>query len=554
MPATIDLAHAGGTTGEWAGAAARGVRRVPGAHRRRRPPPAHGGTTADLRPVAERVKAMAGGPPRILVAKPGLDGHSNGAEQIAVAARDAGMEVIYQGIRLTPEQIAAVARDEDVDVVGLSILSGRHLELVPEVVRRLRDAGVDAPVDRRRHHPRGRPAAAARRRASPPSTRRRTSSSAGSWPRSPTSWNPTGPEYASGTEDGGWDQRWRWWRWSWRSPRSSSPSCADRGAAGPPSSRADDAEARMHAAQAEHGALTVTVEELERRRDAEAAPPPTPVAEPAAHRPDDRPPRRAVLRRHPQQPGGRRPPPPPPGGRGAARGRRVRRRRPPIRRSSPPTCPDTVREADIACRLDGDRCFGMVLEDTPENGAVWTVERFRRSLAAGGEHAGPAGRDRLLPGPRLRRRRAARAGVRRPRRGPPVAPGPHRGGDGDRGLTPHERSAEASAELGLAVAPVVATGILAAAGEGRRPRPRSRPASRRRGRRRRPCRRPRTPRRRRRSRRATCPRERRRVAADLELVAVVLEGLWSTVSPSVERRDADRLPVVGLVPASPRSG
>ena len=89
---------------------------------------------------------MPGGPPRLLVAKPGLDGHSNGAEQIAVAARDAGMEVVYQGIRLTPEQIAATARDEDVDVVGLSILSGitpraraRGRPLVP------RD-GVDAPV------------------------------------------------------------------------------------------------------------------------------------------------------------------------------------------------------------------------------------------------------------------------------------------------------------------------------------------------------------------------------------------------------------------------
>ena len=90
---------------------------------------------------------MAGGPPRFLVAKPGLDGHSNGAEQIAVAARDAGMEVIYQGIRLTPEQIAAVARDEDVDVIGLSILSGSHLELVPEVVAPApRAEGVDAPV------------------------------------------------------------------------------------------------------------------------------------------------------------------------------------------------------------------------------------------------------------------------------------------------------------------------------------------------------------------------------------------------------------------------
>ena len=89
---------------------------------------------------------MAGGPPRLLVAKPGLDGHSNGAEQIAVAARDAGMEVVYQGIRLTPEQIAATARDEDVDVVGLSILSGSHLELVPQIVRLLRDEGVDAAV------------------------------------------------------------------------------------------------------------------------------------------------------------------------------------------------------------------------------------------------------------------------------------------------------------------------------------------------------------------------------------------------------------------------
>jgi (2R)-ethylmalonyl-CoA mutase len=96
--------------------------------------------------VAETVKAMPGGPPRILVAKPGLDGHSNGAEQIAVAARDAGMEVIYQGIRLTPEQVAAVARDEDVDLVGLSILSGSHLELVPDVIERLRAEGVTVPV------------------------------------------------------------------------------------------------------------------------------------------------------------------------------------------------------------------------------------------------------------------------------------------------------------------------------------------------------------------------------------------------------------------------
>ncbi|MCU1355804.1 MAG: meaA [Acidimicrobiales bacterium] len=145
MPASIDLAHAGGTTGEWAAVlrdefgeyrAPTGVAAAAGA----------GGGSDGLRAVAERVRSMAGGPPRFLVAKPGLDGHSNGAEQIAVAARDAGFEVIYQGIRLTPEQIAAVARDEDVDIVGLSILSGSHLELVPDVVRLLRQEGVAAPV------------------------------------------------------------------------------------------------------------------------------------------------------------------------------------------------------------------------------------------------------------------------------------------------------------------------------------------------------------------------------------------------------------------------
>ena len=145
MPATIALAHAGGTTGEWAGA----LREVFGEYRA---PTGVGaaagtaGTTVALAAVAEQVRTMAGGPPRVLVAKPGLDGHSNGAEQIAVAARDAGMEVVYQGIRSTPEEIAAAARDEDVDVVGLSILSGSHLELVPEVLARLGEQGVDAPV------------------------------------------------------------------------------------------------------------------------------------------------------------------------------------------------------------------------------------------------------------------------------------------------------------------------------------------------------------------------------------------------------------------------
>ena len=92
------------------------------------------------------IAEATGGPIRLLVGKPGLDGHSNGAEQIAVAARDVGMEVIYQGIRLSPTEISAAARDEDVDVVGLSILSGSHLALVPETLERLREAGVDAPV------------------------------------------------------------------------------------------------------------------------------------------------------------------------------------------------------------------------------------------------------------------------------------------------------------------------------------------------------------------------------------------------------------------------
>ncbi|MET0727598.1 MAG: protein meaA [Acidimicrobiales bacterium] len=145
MAATIQLAHAGGTTGEWAGV----LRDVFGEYRAPTGVAAAsgvGGGSDGLRKLAERVKALSGGPPRLLVAKPGLDGHSNGAEQIAVAARDAGLEVIYQGIRLTPEQIASVALDEDVDVIGLSILSGSHLELVPEVVRLARALGVTAPV------------------------------------------------------------------------------------------------------------------------------------------------------------------------------------------------------------------------------------------------------------------------------------------------------------------------------------------------------------------------------------------------------------------------
>jgi ethylmalonyl-CoA mutase len=143
MGPSIDLAKAGGTTGEWSAA----LRNVFGEYRAPTGVSAAAGRPGGgLADVAARVKLMPGGPPRLLVAKPGLDGHSNGAEQIAVAARDAGMEVVYSGIRLTPAQIVASARDEDPDVIGLSILSGSHLELVPGIVAALRAEGVDAPV------------------------------------------------------------------------------------------------------------------------------------------------------------------------------------------------------------------------------------------------------------------------------------------------------------------------------------------------------------------------------------------------------------------------
>ena len=145
MAATLELAEVGGTTGEWADC----LRSVFGEFRA--PTGVQGAVgpsiaSQPLRSLAERIQASDETPPRLLLAKPGLDGHSNGAEQIAVAARDGGMEVIYEGIRLTPTQIAAVARDEDVDIVGLSILSGSHLELVPETLQALRQVGVEAPV------------------------------------------------------------------------------------------------------------------------------------------------------------------------------------------------------------------------------------------------------------------------------------------------------------------------------------------------------------------------------------------------------------------------
>ena len=145
MASTLVAARAGATTGEWAGT----LREVFGEFRA---PTGVGGAVgvaeagAELSAVRATVRATGeelGGRLRLLVGKPGLDGHSNGAEQVAVRARDAGFEVVYQGIRLTPEQIVSAAVAEDVHCVGLSILSGSHMELVPAVLDGLREAGLE---------------------------------------------------------------------------------------------------------------------------------------------------------------------------------------------------------------------------------------------------------------------------------------------------------------------------------------------------------------------------------------------------------------------------
>jgi (2R)-ethylmalonyl-CoA mutase len=147
MPATIAAARAGVTTGEWA----QTLREAFGEYRA---PTGVGEAAAfssegvaQLREEVERVSEALGRRLKFLVGKPGLDGHSNGAEQIAVRARDAGMDVVYEGIRLTPTQIATSAAQEGVHVVGLSILSGSHRELIPAVLGALREAGAgDVPV------------------------------------------------------------------------------------------------------------------------------------------------------------------------------------------------------------------------------------------------------------------------------------------------------------------------------------------------------------------------------------------------------------------------
>lgn len=150
MSASIACAHAGVTTGEWAGA----LREVFGEYRA--PTGVAGAVTSHAGQASEKVTALRealealtqslGRRPKILVGKPGLDGHSNGAEQIAIKARDVGFDVVYEGIRVTPAQIIASALEEGVHLVGLSILSGSHMELVPEVVKGLHDAGLDTPV------------------------------------------------------------------------------------------------------------------------------------------------------------------------------------------------------------------------------------------------------------------------------------------------------------------------------------------------------------------------------------------------------------------------
>jgi ethylmalonyl-CoA mutase len=148
MPATLAAARAGVTTGEWTQTLrdAFGEFRAPTGVGEAAAAAGADDELAAVRDEVERVSEQLGRTLKILVGKPGLDGHSNGAEQIAVRARDAGMDVVYDGIRLTPSQIAASALQEGVHVVGLSILSGSHRELIPSVVEALKERGVDVPV------------------------------------------------------------------------------------------------------------------------------------------------------------------------------------------------------------------------------------------------------------------------------------------------------------------------------------------------------------------------------------------------------------------------
>ncbi|MCP5416572.1 MAG: protein meaA [Chromatiaceae bacterium] len=149
MPASIRCAHAGVTTGEWSGVLRNifGEYRAPTGIDISTSKMAGSDSVANLRERTRKTGEMLGRPLKILVGKPGLDGHSNGAEQIAVKARDVGFEVVYEGIRLTPEQIVKAAEEEGVHLIGLSVLSGSHLELVKDVRNRLEKVGLaEVPV------------------------------------------------------------------------------------------------------------------------------------------------------------------------------------------------------------------------------------------------------------------------------------------------------------------------------------------------------------------------------------------------------------------------
>ena len=193
MPASIACAQAGVTTGEWAET----LRAVFGEYRAptgvARAVGVSDGRLEAARREVDTVSRRLGRRIKILVGKPGLDGHSNGAEQIAVRARDCGMEVVYEGIRLTPERIVNAALEESVHVVGLSILSGGHVSLVargagrPARRRHRRRAGGG-----RRHHPAGRRRGADQGAAWPASTRPRTSTSPRSCATSSPSWTARG--------------------------------------------------------------------------------------------------------------------------------------------------------------------------------------------------------------------------------------------------------------------------------------------------------------------------------------------------------------------------
>ena len=427
-----------------------------------RPPASAAVVGAARRRACKQVRARVqagprptGGPIRLLVGKPGLDGHSNGAEQIAVAARDAGMEVVYQGIRLTPAQIAAAARDEDVDVVGLSILSGSHLDLVPETLRELREAGVDAPVvvggiipdaDRaqleragRRPglHAQGLPTRGHHGRHRRPRTRAPQRSGGGSDPPMRTRMQDPRLVVAVSARRGRARRRCRRCRRRLRRARRR----RGRG-------RCDGRDGRRRARRARPP-------ERDRLADRRGRDPPrckrelasinavlAGRSEPARRRSRARPDRRTA---HAREAASTRSTPRPvsttrstsPCSCSSRSPRRAVRCDPSRSSSSRSTAwatadretrvqalgvvgdvvRRTLRESDAACRL-GDLMVGAILEDTPEAGAVWAAERVRGTLLVepGRRRAHVVGRRRVLPDARAGRGRARAPGDPRARR------------------------------------------------------------------------------------------------------------------------------------------